>query len=147
MQVEYKMSKAELIFYVIAIIAFTVALFVIVSDLFGLRFVERDIGLDYLPHSALGFSPYCEYDEAYCITGKPDPDLTPREIQYYCMLLDSKDRPSFCFKETLDFTYRMTPQLNEETRILALCINSNLTIPKCEMLYGGLNTSYGEQIK
>lgn len=97
-------------------------------------------------HPLFGYSPYCEYDEAYCLTGKPDPDLTQREIQYYCMLLDDSDRPPFCFKETLDFNYRMTPYLKEETRILALCFDSNLTVEKCNMMSGKVNSSYGDKL-
>jgi hypothetical protein len=118
----------------------------IILLIIGIASIMFGVTLFVLHPFIFGYSPYCEYDEAYCITGKPDPDLTQREIQYYCMLLDDSDRPPFCFKETLDFTYRMTPYLNEETRVLAVCIHSDLIIPKCERMYGGPNSTYGEQI-
>jgi len=45
------------------------------------------------------------------------------------------------------FHFNMTKQLNDETRLLALCIDSDIKIPNCEILYGGVNSSYGEALR
>ena len=46
----------------------------------------------------------------------------------------------------LDFNYHLTKQMNEETRILALCFDSTITIPDCNIMTGKINSSYGEKI-
>ena len=45
------------------------------------------------------------------------------------------------------FTFNMTRQLNEETRLLDLCINSDIKIPNCDTMTGKVNSSYGEAIR
>ena len=45
------------------------------------------------------------------------------------------------------FTYNMTEHMKDESRILYLCIYSDIKIPNCETMYGGINTTYGEAIK
>jgi hypothetical protein len=46
-----------------------------------------------------------------------------------------------------EFHFNMTKQLNDETRLLQICIETEIKIPNCEILYGGVNTTYGEKIK
>ena len=46
----------------------------------------------------------------------------------------------------LDFKYNLTEKQQEETRVLQICIHSDLVISQCEMLYGGVNSSYGEKL-
>lgn len=46
----------------------------------------------------------------------------------------------------LDFNYHLTKQMNEETRILALCFHSDLTIPDCNMISARINTTYGDKL-
>ena len=45
------------------------------------------------------------------------------------------------------FGYEMTKNDTEEGRILELCMNLDAYIPNCEMIYGGINTHYGEALK
>jgi hypothetical protein len=45
------------------------------------------------------------------------------------------------------FIFNMTKQLNDETRLLQICIETEIKIPNCNLLYGGVNTTYGEAIK
>jgi len=45
------------------------------------------------------------------------------------------------------FIFNMTKQLNDETRLLQICIETEIKIPNCNMIYAGPNTTYGEAIK
>ena len=45
------------------------------------------------------------------------------------------------------FIFNMTKQLNDETRLLSICIETEIKIPNCSIMYGGVNTTYGEAIK
>lgn len=43
--------------------------------------------------------------------------------------------------------FNMTKVLNQETRLLDLCINApDMKIPNCDRIYGGVNTTYGEKM-
>jgi hypothetical protein len=46
-----------------------------------------------------------------------------------------------------EFHFNMTKQLNDETRLLQICIETEIKIDNCNLLYGGVNTTYGEAIK
>jgi len=45
------------------------------------------------------------------------------------------------------FIFNMTKQLNDETRLLQICIETEIKIPNCEILYGSIDKPYGEAIK
>jgi len=45
------------------------------------------------------------------------------------------------------FIFNMTKQLNDETRLLQICIETEIKIPNCNMIYAGPNTTYGDKIK
>jgi hypothetical protein len=46
--------------------------------------------------------------------------------------------------EHVNFT--MTKKLQEESQYLQLCETTNVHFESCEMIYGGLNKSYGEKL-
>lgn len=47
----------------------------------------------------------------------------------------------------VSFTFNMTKQLEDETKLLDICIHTDIKIPNCNMITGKINSSYGEAIK
>lgn len=41
----------------------------------------------------------------------------------------------------------MTKKMQEETKLLDICIYTDIKIPNCEDIYGGLNKTYGDNAK